>query len=104
MIEKVYKLAQTDEKTIERILFDENLHYLHMVFGKGDSTPEHYTNSNVYMTVLRGRLSIALGEQGVREYEKGTMLKIPNNTKMTAGNSNDEILEIVVVKAPAPVG
>ena len=32
MIEKEYKLSRTNEKAIEKIIFDENLHYLHMLF------------------------------------------------------------------------
>ena len=55
MVEKVYKLSTSDEKAIEKVLFDENLHYLHMVLNQGDALPEHFTNSNVYMTVVRGR-------------------------------------------------
>ena len=30
MIEKEYKLSKTNEKAIEKVIFDENLHYLHM--------------------------------------------------------------------------
>ena len=53
MIEKEYKLSKTNEKAIEKVIFDENLHYLHMVFNKGEGLPEHLSNSNVYMTVIR---------------------------------------------------
>ncbi len=58
MIEKVFMLTDTDEKTIEKVVCDENVHYMHMVLPQGDRLPEHYSNSNVYMTVLRGRLTI----------------------------------------------
>ena len=102
MIEKEYKLSKTNEKVIEKVIFDENLHYLHMVFNKGEGLPEHFTNSNVYMTVIRGRLSIDLDEQEIHEYEAGTLLKIPFQTKMNVKNLHNEILELIVVKAPAP--
>jgi len=62
----------------------------------------HKTNSNVYMTVLRGILTISLGEEASNEYESGTILKIPNGVEMYARNENDEVLEITVIKAPAP--
>ena len=97
MIEREYKLTKTNEKIIEKILFDENLHYLHMVLNKDEALPEHFTNSNVYMTVIRGKLSI-----GLDEYEAGTMLKIPFQTKMNVRNLHFETLELIVVKAPAP--
>jgi len=103
MIEKVFELSQNDEKAIERVVFDENVHYLHMVFNKDEGLPEHFANSNVYMTVLRGILSIGLGEQDYNEYGKGTLLKIPFKTKMNVRNFHDETLELIVVKAPAPI-
>ena len=60
MVEEKYKLSTSNEKAIEKVIFDENLHYLHMVFNKGEGLPEHLSNSNVYMTVIRGQLSIGL--------------------------------------------
>ncbi len=102
MIEKTYRLAQSDEKLIEKVLLDENLHYLHMVLGAGESLPVHDTNGNVYMTVVRGRLSIALGTQEAHEYEAGTLLKIPSRTRMDVQNAGETALELIVVKAPAP--
>jgi quercetin dioxygenase-like cupin family protein len=102
MVEKEYKLSKTNEKAIEKVLFDENLHYLHMVFNKNEGLPEHFSNSNVYMTVIRGTLSIGLDEQDIREYGAGTLLKIPFQTKMNVRNLHAETLELIVVKAPAP--
>ncbi len=102
MVENVYRLAQTEEKTIERVLLDEHIHYLHMVLGRGDSLPIHNTNANLYMTVLRGRLSIALNGQDAHEYEAGTLVTFPLGTRMDVRNPGEETLELVVVKAPAP--
>jgi quercetin dioxygenase-like cupin family protein len=102
MIEKEYKLSRTNEKAVEKVIFDENVHYLHMVFNKDEGLPEHFSNSNVYMTVIRGCLSIGLDDQGIHEYEAGTLLKIPFQTKMDVKNLHDETLELIVVKAPAP--
>lgn len=82
MTEQVFKLSTTDEMAVEKIVFDENIHYLHMVFNKDEGLPEHFSNSNVYMTVVRGTLSIDLDDQGTHEYHAGTLLKIPFNTKM----------------------
>lgn len=103
MIQKDYTLSITNEKVVEKVLFDENLHYLHMVFPKGEGLPEHFSNSTVYMTVLRGTLSIGLGEQDIYDYEAGTLLKIPYNTKMNVNNLHSDTLELIVVKAPAPI-
>ncbi len=102
MVEQVFKFSTGDEKAIEKVIFDENIHYLHMVFNKDEGLPEHFSNSNVYMTVVRGELSIGLDEQDFHEYGAGTLLKIPFKTKMNVQNRNEATLELIVVKAPAP--
>ena len=102
MIEQVYKISRGDEKAVEKVVFDDNIHYLHMVFNKDEGLPEHFSNSNVYMTVIRGKLSIGLNDQSIHEYKPGTLLKIPFKTKMNVGNKHNETLELIVVKAPAP--
>lgn len=58
MIEQIYNMSTSNEKAVEKVIFDENLHYLHMVFNRSEGLPEHFSNSNVYMTVIRGTLSI----------------------------------------------
>lgn len=103
MIEQIYKLTSSDEKLIERVIIDENINYNHIVLAKDDALPEHSTNAVVYMTVLRGNLTIQLNEQELCKYQKGTILKIPFNTKMNVKNIDDEALEITIVKAPAPM-
>ena len=103
MIEQVYHLTQGDTKTIEKILMDDEIHYMHMILNKGEGLPEHYSNAkSVYMTVVRGRLSITLDQQELHEYPAGTMLKIPFHIWMNVRNLHDETLELIVVKAPAP--
>lgn len=102
MIEQIFKLASGNDKAVEKVISDENLHYLHMVFNKNEGLPEHFSNSNVYMTIVRGKLSIGLNDQDIHEYEAGTLLKIPFQTKMNVKNMHDETLELIIVKAPAP--
>ena len=102
MIEQVYRMSRDNEKAVERVLFDENVHYLHMVFPQDEGLPVHNSNSTVYMTVVRGTLSIGLEEQEINQYEAGTMIKIPNATKMNVRNLHADTLELIVLKAPAP--
>ncbi len=102
MVEKVFKMNSGDESVVEKVIQDDNLHYLHMVFDKDRGLPEHHSNAPVYMTVLRGRLSIRLDEQEAHEYDRGTILQIPFNTKMNVKNTREEPLELIVVKAPPP--
>lgn len=102
MREQVFPFSKDHKTTVERVIFDENIHYLHMVFEQNEGLPEHHSNSNVYMTVIQGTLSIALDEQEVHAYTAGTLLKIPVDTKMNVKNQHPERLELIVVKAPAP--
>ena len=69
---------------------------------KEEGLPEHYSNSNVYMSVIRGKLSIDLDDQGVHKYDAGNLLKIPKGIKMNVKNLDEDTLELIVVKSPAP--
>lgn len=102
MIEQVFQMAQTDKYTVERVIADDNVHFMHMILCKNEALPEHFSNANVYMAVTRGLLSIGLGEQEIHEYPAGTVLNIPKGIKMNVKNLHDDIVELIVVKAPAP--
>lgn len=102
MLEKVYDFKKTSEKTIERIIDDNNVALNHMVLTKGTGLPEHYSNSNVYMIIINGTMTIKLDEQEPKKYLAGNILNIPYNTKMNVNNLDDEILEFFVVKSPNP--
>lgn len=104
MVEKIFELEFSEEKLVQKVIYDENIHYLHMMFNKDEGLPEHFSNSNVYMTVVKGLLSIRLDDQEVHEYKAGTLLKIPEGTKMNVNNLHEDQLELIVVKAPAPRG
>ncbi|HHU62606.1 MAG TPA: hypothetical protein GXZ32_00105 [Clostridiales bacterium] len=104
MVEQVFQMTMSEQKVVEKVIQDDNLHYLHMIFNKNEGLPEHFSNSTVYMTVLRGRLSIGLDDQEVHEYTAGSVLKIPYKTKMNVKNLHNDTLELIVVKAPAPRG
>lgn len=102
LVEKVFYNTQTNEKTIEKVIIDDNVHYLHLVFPKGDGLPIHQSNANMYMTVIRGLLSIGLNNNDTQIYAKGTVLNIPCNTTMNVRNENEDILELIIVKTPVP--
>jgi quercetin dioxygenase-like cupin family protein len=98
----VFQISVTNDRSIEKVIQDENVHYIHMVFNKNNGLPEHLTNSNIYMTVIRGKLSIGLDDQDIHGYDRGSVLRIPFNTKMNVKNLHDDVLELIIVKAPAP--
>jgi len=102
MVEKKYSYTLTDARTIERIIEDDHAAVNHMVLAKGDALPEHYSNSNVYMIVIRGIITLKLDEQEEHAYPAGSILIIPYRTKMNVFNQHNEVSEIFVVKAPSP--
>ena len=102
MIEKqvIYTLSQ--EKVIERVIEDDNVAINHMILRKGEALPPHHANSNVYMIVARGEVTLVLGEQEPHAYPAGSIMLIPYQTKMNVSNQGDTVLELFVVKASSP--
>lgn len=102
MLEKLYTFAMTSEKTIEKIVDDENVNINHMILPRGEGLPQHYSNSNVYMVVTKGNITLQLDEQENQTYETGSIINIPFKTKMNVFNDTCDLTEIFVLKAPAP--
>ena len=102
MIEKSYDYTLSNIKTIERILEDEHAGINHMILPQSESLPEHFSNSNVYMIVIRGVVTLQLNDQTKATYPAGKIITIPFRTKMNVRNESEEDLEIFVVKAPSP--
>lgn len=102
MIEKTYAYSLEDVKKVEKLIDDDPMMLNHMVFPMNQGLPEHYSNSNVYMIVVRGTLTLQLDEHEPHTYGKGNILNIPFHTKMNVNNKDEEVLEIFVMKAPNP--
>ena len=102
MVEKHYACTKAEEKVIERILEDDNAAVNHMILPKGTGLPEHHANSNVYMIVTQGTVTLRLDEQESHAYAAPSVLTIPFKTKMNVRNEHDGLLELFVVKAPGP--
>jgi len=102
MHETIYSFKKLNEKIIEKIVDDDNVALNHMILTKGTGLPEHYSNSNVYMIIIRGTMTLKLGEQESHKYVEGQIVNIPNNIKMNVNNFDDEVLEFFVVKSPNP--
>ena len=102
MIEKTYEFTIAETKTIERVIDDENVNLNHIVLEKGDSLPVHNANSNVYLVIARGVLSVSLAEQDVHAYRAGSIVNVPYGTRMHIRNEDDAVLEFFVFKSPNP--
>ena len=102
MIEKVYKVTVTNDKTVERIVDDEHVNINHMVLIKDTGLPVHVSNSNVYMVIVRGTMTIALDDEPANLNQAGEILAIPFDTKMEVTNKHEDVLEFYVLKSPNP--
>ncbi|MGF7017890.1 quercetin dioxygenase-like cupin family protein [Lachnospiraceae bacterium PF1-21] len=101
-MEKLYSFKNSEEKLIEKILDDDVVMINHMILNQGEALPEHDSNSNVYMMVIRGAVTLQLAENPEKQYEQGSIINIPGEVRMNVSNSQAEQLEIFVIKAPSP--
>lgn len=102
MIEKNVAFTVADSKTIEKVINKDVVMINHMILPQGDALPEHYANSNVFMIVARGTVTLQLDEQEEHKYKSGNIVQIPFKTKMNVMNKDPQILELFVIKAPGP--
>lgn len=100
---KTYEFTKVkNEKTIEVIVNDNVAMINHMILPEGDRLPLHNANSNVYMIVTGGEVTLELNESEPVTHEKGTIINIEYGILMNVYNAGSEILELFVVKAPGP--
>jgi quercetin dioxygenase-like cupin family protein len=103
MVEKLYNFAlEKGEKLIERVISDNNADINHAVLPNGECLPEHYSNSHVYLIVVKGTITLQLNDENSRSYPTGSIVNIPYKTKMNVSNAHSEVLEFFIVKAPSP--
>lgn len=101
-MEKVYRFNQSADKLIEKILDDDVAMINHMILNQGEKLPQHNSNSNVYMIIVRGAITAQLGDNPPKRYECGNILSIPGKIKMNISGADDDQTEFFVVKAPSP--
>lgn len=96
-----YRFVETDDRIIERIVDDENLVINHIVLPRGEGVPAHDANSNAYLVILRGLITLDL-EGEVQEWAAGSIVSIAFGTRMKISNDQEDTAEFFVVKAPNP--
>jgi quercetin dioxygenase-like cupin family protein len=102
MIETVHNPAKQDIRTIETLVSAESILINHMILPEGEGLPEHDTNAHVNLVILRGTLSVRLGDQPAAIYQAGQIIEIPRGTRMNLRNFSKDILEFYVIKTPNP--
>lgn len=100
-MQTTYLFTQSQDKCIEKLVDTEDVMINHMQLPPGEAVPRHKSNSNVYLLVLRGTLTLLLEEQSSR-HGAGTLVHIPFGLNMEITNGGADVLEFFVVKAPGP--
>lgn len=101
MIETVYSYTKTEEKLIEKLVAHDDVMINHVVLETSESLVEHYSDSQVYLIVIQGTLTIALDEQDAHQYQT-SVVNVPFHTKMNISNASEGSLEFFIIKAPHP--
>ena len=102
MIEKRFAYVSDDAKRIEKLIDDDEVMINHIILPKGEKVPDHSANSHVHMIVIRGEITLELGNQEPHAYAKDSILDIPYGTPMKIRNEKDEVCEFFVIKSPSP--
>ncbi|MGI6752062.1 MAG: cupin domain-containing protein [Anaerovoracaceae bacterium] len=97
-MEKVYKYTITEDEVFENVFTDEKLLMNHVVVPAGKVFPKHPTDAIVYALIIRGELSLAIGDNPAKTYGVGNLVNIPKGVDSELGNKGDNPLELFVVK------
>ena len=101
-METLYKFNNSSEKLVEKIVDDDFSVIAHVILAKGDVVPEHNSNSNTYFIIVQGAMTLRLGDENTKLYEKGSIIYIPYDIKMNISNNSESNLEFFIVKSPNP--
>ena len=102
MIESISTFTNEKTMTIENLVDDDHAMINHIILPKEQGIQAHLSNSNVYLIVVKGKLSLTLNEQDPHKYTAGQIVSIPYKIQMKIDNMDEEILEFFVVKSPNP--
>lgn len=102
VIETIYTFNKSSNKLIEKIIDDNYIQLNHLSLDQGDDIPEHLTDSNVYLIIVKGHMKLILDSQNTCNHSEGSIINIPYNINMYILNEEPEILDFFVVKSPNP--
>jgi len=98
MIEKVNKYTTNANDIFEHVIKEDSFELNHVVIEPGKFFPKHPTDADVSIIIVRGELSITLGNQDKKHYYKGTVLSVEKGIDSILGNGSKEPLELFVIK------
>ncbi|WP_292485836.1 hypothetical protein [Methanohalobium sp.] len=97
-----YTFNKSNNKLIERIIDDNYIQLNHLSLDQGDNIPEHITDSNVYLIIVKGHMKLILDLQNTCNHSEGSIINIPYNINIYTFERGTGILDFFVVKSQIP--
>lgn len=99
---QAHQLTDTDSELFENLVNSDPVMINHVVIAPNEGFDAHHTDSNVFIHILRGRITLTFEDGSHERFTGGQLLEIPYRTLMKLENADDDPLELVVIKAPNP--
>ena len=94
----IYAYTLTDHETLENVFDRGDCLMNHVVMPSGKVFPKHPTDAHVYITVLRGKLTIALEEEVPIQLIRGQVGNVPKGVMSSLSNISEDVVELIVLK------
>ena len=95
-------IRETPHKVDARMLYDkDSAQAVHIKLEAGQSLKPHITPVDVFFFVIEGTPEVLVGEEK-RKVEMNSLIESPKDIVHCIYNNSDEIVRVLVVKAPRP--
>ena len=98
MIESIIPITASDEDVFENLITKNSLAINHVVVPPGKIFTAHMTESEVYIIITTGTLTVNLNNQPDQSYGQDNMVSIPKGVMSGISNQGDVLTELFVVK------
>jgi mannose-6-phosphate isomerase-like protein (cupin superfamily) len=97
-----HPLTPSDTQLFETLVDHGEVMINHVVVPALGGFEAHPTDSNVYIQVLRGQISLTFADGSLQKLGGGQIIEIPYRTMLKIDNQESLPLELIVIKAPNP--
>ena len=95
-------IKETPHKIDARMLYDrDSAQAVHIRLNPGESLKPHITPVDVFFFVIEGSPDVLVGEEK-RKVEENSLVESPKDIVHCIYNNSNEIVRVLVVKAPKP--
>lgn len=94
----IYAYTLTDQETLENVFDRGDCLMNHVIMPPGKVFPKHPTDAHVYITVLRGELTIVLEDEAPIQLKRGQVGNVPKGVMSSLSNVTDDVVELIVLK------